>query len=138
MRRSLRNIRVRNCMQLRKILILLALAAGAFLVQLWLIIQTPWTILINQFPYSVLTSGAQPTLIAILAAIAAIFTNSTIERRLFLYIFVGSVLEIAILNLLPWQTYRFLIFSLPILNSFIIFQFLRYGLILITVQNNDE
>jgi hypothetical protein len=125
-------------MQLRKILILLALAAGAFLVQLWLIIQTPWTILINQFPYSALTSSAQPTLIAIITAVAAIVARSTIERRLFLYIFVGSVLEIEILNFLPWRTYRVLIFTLPILNSFIIFQFLRYGLILITVQNNDE
>jgi hypothetical protein len=79
-------------MQLRKALILLALSAGAFLVQLWLIIQTPWTILINQFPYSALTSSTQPTLIAILAAVAAIFANSTIERRLFLYIFAGSIL----------------------------------------------
>jgi hypothetical protein len=136
--RYLATVGVQNCMQLRKTLILVGLAIGACLVQMWLIIQTPWTILINQFPYSALTSGAQPTLIALLAAIAAIFTNSTIERRLFLYIFVGSILEIAILDFLPWQTYRFLIFSLPILNSFIIFQFLRYGLILITVQNNDE
>lgn len=138
MRPSLPNLRVQNCMQLRKALILLALSAGAFLVQLWLIIQTPWTILINQFPYSALTSSTQPTLIAILAAVAAIFASSTIERRLFLYIFAGSILEIAILNFLPWRTYKVLIFTLPTLNSFIIFQFLRYGLMLMTVQDNHE
>jgi hypothetical protein len=108
-----------------KTIFLIAVFISVAAIQLVVLYRQPFWGLYSSFPFTLLREIELPVIIAVGAALVAVFTKSTKEQQLLYSIIATAIVEIIVIRIMVRMEYPDLVFVVLLSNAFITVQFLR-------------